>query len=139
MRQTINTGAGVVWRRRRRTGRLEVLIVHRRRQGDWVLPKGRANTLEGVRAAAVREVREESGWRCRPIERLGAIERRDRSGRWRRCTYWLMETRSDDGFTASDEIDERRWVSLDAAAELIAGGGDRCALEWTTRYLACGH
>jgi 8-oxo-dGTP diphosphatase len=39
----------------------EVLLAHRKRYGDWTMPKGKLNSGESHDAAALREVREETG------------------------------------------------------------------------------
>src|SRR5207302_7956801 len=45
-------------------GELEVLLVHRPRYDDWSLPKGKLHAEETEEAAALREVEEETGFRC---------------------------------------------------------------------------
>lgn len=41
-----------------------VAVVHRPRHDDWSLPKGHVDAGESWREAALREVREETGWRA---------------------------------------------------------------------------
>ncbi len=41
----------------------EVALIHRPRKPDWSFPKGKLDPGETARAAAVREVREETGLR----------------------------------------------------------------------------
>jgi predicted NUDIX family NTP pyrophosphohydrolase len=60
--------AGILLYRRRR-GRLEVLLVHpggpfwaRKDEGAWSIPKGEANGGEDLLSAAIRELREETGY-----------------------------------------------------------------------------
>src|ERR1700674_1290382 len=51
----------------------EVLIVHRKRYGDWTLPKGKLKPGESFTEAALREVEEETGCSVHLDEYLGAI------------------------------------------------------------------
>jgi 8-oxo-dGTP pyrophosphatase MutT (NUDIX family) len=47
----------------------KVCLLHYKKKDQWLLPKGRRNLNETRQAAAVREVREESGYSCqlRPV------------------------------------------------------------------------
>src|SRR5918998_4427047 len=47
-----------------------VLLVHRPRYDDWTLPKGKLDAGESFEDAALREVEEETGLRCRFIRAL---------------------------------------------------------------------
>ncbi|KAK8023268.1 hypothetical protein PG991_006507 [Apiospora marii] len=47
------------------SGKKKVCLLHYMAQDQWLLPKGRRNCRETRQAAAVREVREESGYACR--------------------------------------------------------------------------
>jgi 8-oxo-dGTP pyrophosphatase MutT (NUDIX family) len=55
----IRSAGGVVWRDG--ADGIEIAVVHRDRYDDWSLPKGKLDASEHVLAAAVREVREETG------------------------------------------------------------------------------
>ena len=68
----VKASGGVVWRRA--AGGLEVALVHRPRYDDWSLPKGKLDAGESWEDAALREVEEEIGLRCR----LGARAAADR-------------------------------------------------------------
>ena len=59
----------------------EVLVVHRARYDDWTLPKGKLEGDETWEAAALREVREETGFDCALVEPLGVDDLHPRRGR----------------------------------------------------------
>jgi 8-oxo-dGTP pyrophosphatase MutT (NUDIX family) len=52
------------------------ILMLKKANGDWVLPKGRIEEKESDRHAALREVREETGIRARVIRPIGEIEYR---------------------------------------------------------------
>lgn len=113
----IEAAGGVVWRRTDEGG-LEVLLVHRPRYHDWSLPKGKLEPGETHPAAAVREVAEETGLICSTGAELPEVSYRDHKDRPKRVRYWAMEVRSGT-FAINDEVDEVRWLSLDAAISLL--------------------
>jgi 8-oxo-dGTP diphosphatase len=120
---TIEAAGGVVLR----DGR--VVLVHRPRYDDWSLPKGKLDPGETAEQAAVREVEEETGLRCRPLRELPSIGYRDNKDRPKRVRYWLMEVEHDPGFGPNDETDELRWLALDDARALLTYERDRDVLD----------
>lgn len=123
----IEAAGGVVWRRSG-TGATEVLLVHRPRYDDWSLPKGKLDPREAAEAAALREVEEETGLRCRLGRELPAVRYVDRNGRAKRVRYWAMEPVSG-AFAPGDEVDEVRWLPVDDAAALLSYDRDRAVLD----------
>ena len=106
----------------------EVLVVHRPKYSDWSLPKGKLDPGETLEQAALREVEEETGWRCRLGEHIGKNEYRDRHGRSKRVDWWLMEP-IDGEFQPNDEVDEIRWVPIAEAREALTHGDDFALIE----------
>jgi 8-oxo-dGTP diphosphatase len=100
-------------------GEGRVALVHRPRYDDWSLPKGKLDAGESFDQAALREVEEETGMRCRLLDELDPVEYRDNKGRQKLVRYWRMAIEDDPGFVANDEVDELRWVPPDEAAELL--------------------
>ena len=101
-----------------------VALVHRPRYDDWSLPKGKLDPGESFEEAALREVEEETGMRCRLLDELDPVEYRDNKGRQKLVRYWLMAVDQDPGFVPNDEVDELRWVQPEEAAELLTYAHD---------------
>jgi 8-oxo-dGTP diphosphatase len=102
-----------------------ICLVHRPRYDDWSVPKGKVDDGESFEEAALREVWEETGLRCRLGDELEAARYRDHKDRPKLVRYWLMEPVEDDGFVPNDEVDELRWLSPAQARELVTYDHDR--------------
>jgi 8-oxo-dGTP pyrophosphatase MutT (NUDIX family) len=110
-------------------GLREVLLVHRPGYDDWTFPKGKAARGEGDEDCALREVEEETGWRCELEAELPSTTYVDPKGRFKRVRYWLMRPVADPGaFAPNAEIDELRWTPLGEAAERLSYERDRGVL-----------
>jgi 8-oxo-dGTP diphosphatase len=105
-----------------RNGR--VLLVHRPRYDDWSFPKGKLDPGESFEDAAVREVEEETGFRCTLGRELPSISY-EAKGRPKLVRYWLMEPDAEPGFEPNEETDDLRWVTPDEARELLTYDRDR--------------
>ena len=102
-----------------------VALVHRPRYDDWSFPKGKLDDGEDEGAAALREVQEETGLRCRLGPSVGAVTYRDPRGRPKVVRYFQMQADGVGAFTANHEVDEVRWVLVEEAAGLLSYGHDR--------------
>jgi 8-oxo-dGTP diphosphatase len=114
----VKASGGVVWRRGERG--VEVVVVHRPRYDDWSLPKGKLDEGEGWEQAALREVEEEVGLRCRLGGELPPVAYTDHKGRAKVVRYWLMEPEGDPAFEPNEEVDEMRWLSPGEAAGTLS-------------------
>lgn len=99
--------------------RLTIAVIHRARYDDWTFPKGKLEPGESLAAAAVREVREETGVTARLGPFLCDVRYTDAGGRSKLVRYWSGQACADSGFTANDEVDALRWVSPDTARDLL--------------------
>jgi 8-oxo-dGTP diphosphatase len=113
----VKASGGVVCRRG--PDGLLVALVHRPRYDDWSFPKGKLDAGESWEDAALREVEEEIGLRCRLGEELEPVAYEDRKGRAKVVRYWLMEPANDVAFTPNDEVDELRWLAPPEAADVL--------------------
>jgi 8-oxo-dGTP pyrophosphatase MutT (NUDIX family) len=118
----VKASGGVVWRRGERG--VEVALVHRPRYDDWSFPKGKLDPGETWEEAALREVEEEIGMRCRLGHELPPTSYRDPKGRAKVVRYWMMEP-LDGEFVPSKEVDEVRWLSTGDADRLLTYEHDR--------------
>jgi 8-oxo-dGTP diphosphatase len=101
-----------------------VAVVHRRRYDDWSLPKGKLDRGESFEDAALREVEEETGLKCRLGRALGETSYLDRKDRTKLVRYYEMHPEGGE-FTPSDEVDEMRWLSPDDALAQLSYEFDR--------------
>ncbi len=101
-----------------------VLLVHRPNYEDWTLPKGKLDPGESFEDAALREVEEETGFRCELGAELPSSEYTDHKGRSKIVRYWEMRVLGGE-FALNDEVDEVRWLEPRAASETLTYERDR--------------
>jgi len=137
VRSVIEAAGGVVWRVTPGPG-LEVLVVHRRRQRDWSLPKGRLHTGESALSCALREVHEEAGLDCIARAELPAVHYVDRRGRARHVRYWSMEALGGE-FRPNREVDCIAWVQVAFAGDLLTSPREATVVSTLPRALVALH
>jgi 8-oxo-dGTP diphosphatase len=109
-------------------GDIEVLLVHRPRYDDWTFPKGKAERGETDERTALREVEEETGYRCRLVADLGSTRYIDNRGRDKVVRYWAMAV-EDGTFAPNHEVDVVVWLTPAAAREQLTYARDRDVLD----------
>jgi len=102
----------------------EVAVIHRPKYEDWSLPKGKLDDGEDFEQAALREVEEETGYRCKPSIELPPVSYLDRKARRKLVRYWLMEP-IEGQFEPHGEVDEIRWVPMEEADRLLTYDHDK--------------
>ena len=118
LRRHVRAAGGVVVR----DGR--IALVHRPKYDDWAMPKGKLEDGESWEDAALREVREETGFNCALREELSPVEYTDPKGRPKTVRYWRMDALAGE-FTPNSEIDELAWLAPDDALERLTYDHDR--------------
>jgi 8-oxo-dGTP diphosphatase len=97
--------------------------------GKWGFPGGAQELGETVAAAAVRELREETGVEADPSGVLDVVDfiERDQEGRVRfhyALIAMLLDWRHGEGI-AADDVDELRWLTLAEVDALLASASER--------------
>ncbi len=108
-----------------------MLLVHRPAYDDWTFPKGKVDPGERDEACAVREVEEETGLRCVLGRELSPTTYDDAKGRAKVVRYWVMDV-TGGTLRFEHEVDEARWVTVSAAAELLTYERDLAVLHEAT-------
>src|SRR5919197_761051 len=100
-------------------GEGEGLLVHRPRYDDWSLPKGKRLPHEGAEECALREVEEETGYRCEIRWELSDTRYLDGQGRRKHVRYFAMRPLAGE-FSAGKEVGEIRWASPSAVHDVLS-------------------
>jgi 8-oxo-dGTP diphosphatase len=103
----------------RNGGRPLVAIVQRRRDGAWVLPKGKLKPNEKPIAAAKREATEETGCAVRVREFLGVISYVAGNGP-KIAHFWRMEAIDGPAGKLMGDIKAVEWLPLSAAIDRLS-------------------
>ena len=105
-----------------------IAVVRLRKRDEWVLPKGKLDEGETARAAARREVLEETGHNVTVHEFLGTLVY-ETGGRSKVVHYWSMEATGEQTHELMSDIRAVDWLPLDAAVERLSRGAERAFLQ----------
>src|SRR5512138_1016427 len=105
-----------------------VAVVRLRKRNEWVLPKGKLDDGETPRAAAEREVVEETGHDVFVHEFLGTLVYESRGGS-KVVHYWRMEARGGPAHELMRDVRAVDWLPLDAAVDRLSRDYERAFLE----------
>ncbi|MFV0316720.1 MAG: NUDIX hydrolase [Microthrixaceae bacterium] len=127
--ELIRAAGGVVWRAvpDDPADGVEVVVVHRPRYSDWSLPKGKLEDGEKHKAAALREVREETGLSCRLGSKLAVVSYDTALGP-KRVKWWAMQPEDPSAETLAEdplEVSEVRWLPFAEAWHTVTYGTER--------------
>lgn len=124
MTRLIRAAGGVVFRKTPK-GKIRVLVVHRPQYDDWTPPKGKADKGESPELTAVREVLEETGYRCRIVAPLGPTRYRVQGGVKEVHWFGMRPLPDSPGFTANSEVDKVKWLSPGQLLDKLSYDQDR--------------
>ncbi|MDA8080462.1 MAG: NUDIX hydrolase [Actinomycetota bacterium] len=99
-------------------------VVHRPRYDDWSLPKGKQDPAEEPLDCALREVLEETGYICNPLQEIQSTSYKDDHGRSKLVRYWLMIA-GEGRFTPNEEVDSIAWMPFHLAKDAMTYDWDR--------------
>jgi 8-oxo-dGTP diphosphatase len=122
--QPILAAGGIVVRGNTRP---TVAIVQLRKDGNWVLPKGKLNRGEDALAAAQREVREETGHAVTVKEFVGTLCY-EVNGRSKIVQFWRMHPNGGPARELMDDIKQVAWLPLEKAIRKLARPHERAFL-----------
>ncbi len=103
-------------------------LIHRPRYQDWSLPKGKQDHAEEPLVCALREVLEETGYRCDPLQEILSTSFKDDRGRSKLVRYWLMLA-IEGQFTPNEEVDSIAWLPFHLATNVLTYDRDRQVLD----------
>ncbi|MBR0754678.1 NUDIX hydrolase [Bradyrhizobium jicamae] len=103
-------------------------VVRLRKRNEWVLPKGKLDDGETPRAAAEREVLEETGHAVAVHEFLGTLAY-DAGGRTKVVHYWRMEARGEPVRKLMSDVRAVEWLPLERAVKRLSRDHERAFLE----------
>ena len=105
-----------------------IAVVRLRKRNEWVLPKGKLDEGETPRAAAEREVNEETGHDVAVHEFLGTLVY-EFGGRSKVVHYWRMEAEGEPVHELMHDVRAVDWLPLPDAVERLSRGYERAFLE----------
>jgi 8-oxo-dGTP pyrophosphatase MutT (NUDIX family) len=101
------------------------ILLLKKYNGDWVLPKGRLEKGESIKSAALREVLEESGVKGQVLDYIGEVNYKYKNLRkdeivYKTVHWYLMKTSSMDCVPQKKEgFVDARFVHMDKATQIL--------------------
>ena len=112
---------------------LMVAIIHRGRYHDWSFPKGKVDSGETLAEAAVREIKEETGFKVKLGVPLSTVSYPIDKGKTKVVHYWATKVSdkalANSKFKPDEEVSEVVWVKADQAFAKLSYKHDRELLQ----------
>ncbi|MFB3923086.1 MAG: NUDIX hydrolase [Terriglobia bacterium] len=118
----VAASGGLIWRQGK-DGR-ELVVIHRKRYGDWTLPKGKVQPGESWMQCAVREAREETGFDVE-IESHAGWVCYEPEGYTKVVRFWNMKPLGESAIGDSEEVKSVHWLTPREAVQRLQYEGER--------------
>lgn len=116
----------MLWRKT--NGSYEIAIIYRKHYADWSLPKGKLHNGETWLQAALREVKEETGYTVQVVGFAGAVSYSISTGAKVVCFYHMLPV-GNPGDQLDDEVARVIWLPIEAAREKLQYPLEKALLE----------
>lgn len=118
----IQSSGGLIWRDS--PNGKELAVIFRNRYHDWTLPKGKLESDECWKDAAIREAWEETGCKVEITGFAGSISYTHREMP-KIVLYWNMKLIGENQFQPNDEVDQLRWLKANDAMLILSHTSER--------------
>ena len=123
--EVIRAAGGLLWRAANYG--YEIAVIRREKYQDWTLPKGKLDPGENWEEAALREVREETGFKAKLMGFAGAVAYATEKGP-KVVRYWHMMATEPQG-RIENEVAELVWLPVSEARGKLDYDLERAILE----------
>lgn len=124
---TVFAAGALCWREV--DGQLLIAIIHRKRYGDWSWPKGKVDAGESLPQAAVREIREETGYKVKLGVHLGTQNYVLQNGAAKEVHYWAAKVTdkafAESTFEPDEEVEKVEWKTPEEIDHLLSYEQDK--------------
>lgn len=124
---TVFAAGALCWREV--NGQLLIAIIHRKRYGDWSWPKGKVDPGESLPQAAVREIREETGYKVKLGVHLGTQNYMLQNGAAKEVHYWAAKVTdkafAECTFKPDEEVENVEWKTPEEISQLLSYEQDK--------------
>jgi len=121
---------------RKQDGRIDVALISVGADNRWQLPKGLVDKGESTEQAAIRELLEEAGIDTEIVTRIDKVEywyfwkENGQRIRYHKFVYfYLLRYKAGDVRDHDHEVNEARWLDIDAAIEMLAFDSEKKIME----------
>jgi 8-oxo-dGTP pyrophosphatase MutT (NUDIX family) len=141
-----HSAGGVVLRHTAEGLWVAAIVPQGRAEGHWVLPKGLVEKGEAAVDGAVREVREETGLRAEPVQRLDSsryVYQRGGNRIFKVVDWWLMRAVGGTIGAITEamrvEVADAGWLRADEVIKALAYQGERATVRAALEIAGAGH
>ena len=115
---------------------LEVVLIHRPKYNDWSWPKGKVDPGETLPEAAIREVKEETGFDIHLGIPLPSAQYTVGRNTLKKVFYWSAEVKDEADFAPLNarEVDTAAWFPVDKARAKLTSYSDREQLDALEKF-----